>query len=314
MARFADLPHAILRRIAVKLISNRLPECPDRLGLLPLRLVHPNFKIPVNYCIFRTSKVKADVSIIFPWLERSEWSSAGLFLESITENRSMSAYVNDLTFTLNGPEGAFIATRFDKMHQCVQILSLVGPYLRSLRLQGDTTGEGPFEWRTGVSWIRFSRLQRFEMSSYYLPLLGPILGHSPHLKKLCIGDDPRWAYKNHRSTRTYASPCQNIPLPKLELLSVNHASDFGMLLFLAEAPLRASRVELTVSVWEPSGLFSLAEGIRTWPVFQEVEHITFVCEEPLHRRLAVFIDPLRERKLAFSFVRETLNIPLLEET
>lgn len=315
MARFADLAMPVLKQIALELVKCRSPKQPNPLDLLPLRLVHSRFAPQLLYYILRTSKVTADKAITsIPWRQRAgHWSEAGRFL-FILRKQERRTYVRHLTFTLAGTEGAGSGNRMVKLHQCIKLLTYVGPYIRHLRLTGDTTGESPWEWQPAVSDIAFPRLQRLELSSYYLALLSSILLSSPHLKTLSLGRDPIWADKTFKACPTYANECHNMPpLPKLELLSIDHASNYGVQSILRKARIRAKHIHLTVSAWEVSGLFALADGVRTWPVFKQVEEVTIFADHPANRRLVVVINGLREANIPFKLEREILHFPLLDE-
>ena len=206
--------------------------------MLYLQLVHPHFAPLIRYWILHTSKVKADEIRNSQGVDRS---GASRFLH-IARTADSCRFVRSLDFTLQGsisPRKGISDTRTIKMNQCMQVLNTVSPYVRELRLQGSTSGCGPDEWQTTASDITFPNLRSLEVSSYYFPLLLTILCNSPQIKQVTIGEPLEWGpeTKTYSASSTYATRSDGSlpPSPRVELLRVNPAGDFWVLLYLANA-------------------------------------------------------------------------------
>lgn len=313
MGHFRDLSHVCFSQIAKELVIHRPQKDNDVLNLLRYRLLHRKFTYHITRWIFYVPKVKVDgVKVVYHGSgdpqtpsNGSDWSKASRFLGLLRNSALYPTFVTHLTFTLAGSEGDYTGTPEQKMSQCIAVLNAVGEHVKNLTLDSSLTQIRTFpSWSIASYKITFHRLQTLDIGCFYFPLIAEMLSCSPHIKILRVGRDPRWASIYARIMPQYTKTCQEENrVIKLDSLVVYNATDFGMLYFLEHFTiLRAKRIQLNVSVWQPSGLFSLGEGIKSWSVFDEVEHISILTGSPKHRRISVLLEPLQTRNIPFSLV------------
>lgn len=323
MARFWNLPRAVLSIVARYVVQSNHRVTLPSLDLLPLRFVHPHFYPAITAWIFHTCRIKADESVTLDTQRRTFWNKASLFLPRL-KVPAFSLHVTNLIFTIEGPEGVFTATSCMKLHQCVAALLAARRTVRSIDLSGQVldTPEYRQAWETLTTSFpnldaTFDRLESVKMGGCYLPLLPRFLRQSPCLRKLYIGNDSN---RITMQTLVYSAIVErdvrggSRPTPLLDLLCVNNASNHGMLNYLEKLSVSAKEIQLSVSIWNPIGIDRLVDGISYWPMFAHVKRVSVRAEEQARWRLAPLERALRHRNIEVEFEEQELRFPSVDES
>jgi hypothetical protein len=104
------------------------------------------------------------------------------------------------------------------------------------------------------------------------------------------------------------------PSPVLDLLCVNNASNHGMLNYLEKLSVSAKEMQLSVSIWNPTGIDRLVDGISYWPMFAHVKRVSVRAEEQARWRLAPLKRALRQRNIEVEFGEQDLRFPSVDES
>lgn len=332
MAKFRNLPRDVLSIVARHLVQNNRQSPRPSLGLLPLRLLHPRFTPAITGWIFRTCLIKAndsddsdgsidsDESHALDSRQQTFWNKANLFLP-LLKISAFATHVTTLVFTIDGAEDALTSTTYIKLHQCISALLAVRETVRNIHLCGEVVDSPDYRraWETLATTfpnldMPFDRLEAVVLGGWYLPLLPRLLRRSPQLSRLHIGSDWTWVTLQAHVYSALADVCiskESDANPVLESLFVEDASKHGTLAYLEKLRLTARKVYLSVSIREPVGLFTLAEGVLNWAVFANVDRVIVCAEEQAHRRLAPLENALRLRKIPLVLEQWELRFPRL---
>lgn len=308
MAKFQNLTSYILWRIAKELVRDLHRYHRTTVKLLPLRLIHPQFTPSITHWIYETIRVKADESLRSISAYGSHWNSFSWLMNHIIP-AGLHIYVTNLIFTINGTEGALTITAKTKIHQSVAALLAVSTTLRSVHLCGQVLDSQEYidAWQSLPA--AFSNLDKpfrylfhVTLGGCFLPLLSCLVGQSPRIGILCIGEDPKWVGKNATVYRyLQISSSEPPPYPRIRLLCIENASKHDVLSFLRALSISAKHIRISVSIWDPNGIFELVQGIETWSLFTNVGTVTVYTEHPQHRRLIALCKAFEKRKVLFLF-------------
>lgn len=279
--KFQDLVPPVLDKIAMNL-TLQLERGQSAIDLLPLRLVHRKFAQPVTSCIFSVCQIQEGAKESSTSFSRV--IQVRRFLHFM-KNPHICQTVKKVVINVHSgyTSGASARKDAETLHT---ILCAIADVVQVLHI-----APGTMSWTRGgprLLPLLYKRLRALTIGKAHLPLLPALLEQSPALKVLRITGQSHWTgvYNVLYKEMFQEWDSAHLPLKKLKLLEISHASQYRSLQLLARLPVQPEVVDLQIDAWHDKGLQVLAEGVTLpWTGFSRAKRVQLSFNRPSQERL-----------------------------
>lgn len=303
IARFTDLPHAVMTIVARELARVH-QRTVDAFDLIPMRLLSRRFTPAITRWIFHTSTVlmnQLNVNNRTPQRE-PPWMMRRHFMKAMRRSWAVNSVV-DLTCMTRLARGNYLVR---EIQSSLLVLAKTSKTIRRLHFDAEVRDNVLIDAELPhILTNTLENLQVLVLNPALLFLLVPLLDSAPRLHFVCLQGGGHLPFSVRRADELLAQREDRHRRPERTALRVLRLDDHRYMTyqsFLQKSGLRAKHIQVGLAFIYPENLNSFLmsqarAGLQNFPLFQKCDKITLLSRDFKTSRLEIR-QPLAQNMLA----------------